>query len=358
MSTKRPLIFNPGPAALPLPALERTRDELLDFEGTGMSVLEVSHRAPAYEKVHREAMALVRELLAVPESHAVLFMAGGARTQFALVPTNLLGEGTHGAYAVTGHWSKCALKEASFVGEARVSVDVEADGTFVRVPDPAEVAVDAGAAYLHLTSNNTLYGTQWHAYPEVDAPLVADMTSDLLSRKLDVGRFGLIYAAAQKNLGPAGVTVVVVDRALVEGARTDIPAAFRYASFLAKDSLWNTPPTFAIHVLRNTLAYLADRGGVEALEATNRAKAARVYAAVASRPDLFTLPAEEGSRSLCNVVFRGVEDGVEARLLAEAEARGMVGLKGHRTVGGLRASLYNGVEAAWVEALAELIEGF
>ncbi len=356
--------FYAGPAALPLEALQRAQAELLDFAGTGMSIMEHSHRGPHYDAVHKEALSLLRELLGVPDDYDVLLLQGGARQQFAMVPMNLVPEGGSADYVITGNWSVGAHSEAAIVGRARVAATTLEDGGFTRVPRLDELDRDPEAAYLHITSNNTLYGTQWAVdggtpYPfSDDVPLVADMTSDLLCRPIDVSRFGVIYAGAQKNVGPAGVTVVIVRKSLVAGARTDLPEVFRYASHAAKDSLWNTAPTFAIYMLRNTLAVIADRGGAEEMERRARAKSSMLYALIDAHPEFFRCPVEPSSRSIMNVVFRLPSEALEAELLAAAKEAGMFGLKGHRKVGGLRASLYNAVEVEWVEALVDLMEKF
>ncbi len=356
-SPKRAMNFNAGPAALPLAALERAQRELVDFDGTGMSLMEHSHRGKTYEAVHYEALALLRELMGIGDDYDVLLLQGGARQQFAMVPMNLLHAGKSADYVVTGTWAQQALEEARLLGTARAAADTEENGAFTRIP--TELDLDPDAAYLHLTSNNTLFGTQWASYPDTGAvPLIADMTSDLLSRPIDVSRFGLIYAGAQKNVGPAGVTVVIVRKDLVAGARTDIPLVFRYAEHAGKDSLWNTPPCFAIYMLRNTLAVLKDLGGAPAMEAAAKKKAATLYDVIDAHPDFFRCPVERGSRSIMNVVFRLPTEALEKQFLAESEKRGMVGLKGHRSVGGLRASLYNFVEQAWVDAVAELMRDF
>ncbi|MBX3269196.1 MAG: 3-phosphoserine/phosphohydroxythreonine transaminase [Sandaracinaceae bacterium] len=354
-SPRRAINFNAGPAALPLEALERAQRELCDFAGTGMSIMEHSHRGKAYEAVHHEAMDLIRRVLGVPDDYDVLLLQGGARQQFAMVPMNLLSPGASADYLVTGTWAKQALAEARLIGTARAAANTEHDGRFTRIPDTLDL--DPSAAYVHLTSNNTLFGTQWASYPDTGAvPLVADMTSDLASRPIDVSRFGLIYAGAQKNVGPAGVTVVIVQKSLVEAGRDDIPEVFRYRSFAKTDSLWNTPPCFAIYMLRNTLAVLEARGGVEAMAAAAERKSSRLYALIDAHPDFFRCPVEPASRSRMNVVWRLPTEELEQRFLAEASARSMVGLKGHRSVGGLRASLYDFVEEAWVDALAELMD--
>mgnify|MGYP001305530689 FL=1 len=348
---------NAGPAALPLEALERAQRELCDFAGTGMSIMEHSHRGKAYEAVHHEAMDLIRRVLGVPDDYDVLLLQGGARQQFAMVPMNLLRPGASADYLVTGTWAKQALAEARLLGAARAAADTAEDGRFTRIPDVMDL--DPSAAYVHLTSNNTLFGTQWASYPDTGAvPLVADMTSDLASRPIDVSRFGLVYAGAQKNVGPAGVTVVIVRKSLVEAGRDDIPEVFRYRSFAKTDSLWNTPPCFAIYMLRNTLAVLEARGGVAAMAAASERKSGRLYALIDAHPDFFRCPVERASRSRMNVVWRLPTEELEQRFLAEASARSMVGLKGHRSVGGLRASLYDFVEEAWVDALAELMDEF
>ncbi len=359
MSSSRAMNFNPGPAALPLAALERAKEELVDFAGTGMSIMEHSHRGATYEAVHDEAISLLRELMGIGDDHHVLFLSGGARLQFAMVPLNLLHPARRADYLVTGTWAKSALAEAKMVGDARAAANAEESGTFTRVPRQDELDLDPNAVYVHLTSNNTLYGTQWPSYPDTGGvPLIADMTSDLLGRVVDVSRFGLIYAGAQKNVGPAGVTIVIVRKDLVASARTDIPLALRYASYASANSLWNTPPTFPIYMLRNTLAVLKEWGGAAAIERRNEAKAKLVYDAIAAAPDFYRCPVEEGSRSTMNAVFRLPSEELEKRFLAEAKEARMVGLKGHRSVGGLRVSMYNAVEPAWVEALVALMRDF
>jgi len=355
---KRAMNFYAGPAALPLAALERARDELVDFDGTGMSLMEHSHRGPAYDVVHREALSLIRELMGVPESYHVLLLQGGARQQFAMIPMNLLHPGKSADYVVTGNWGRQALGEAKLLGEARAAANTEQEGgTFHAVP--TELDLDPDAAYLHLTSNNTLFGTQWASYPETGGvPLIADMTSDMISRPIDVSRFGLIYAGAQKNLGPAGVTVVIVRKDLVEGARKDIPNVFRYASFAAKDSLWNTPPTFPIYMLRNTLDVIKEQGGAAGMAKLSEKKSGLLYERLDAHPDFFRSPVGQASRSLVNVVFRLPTPELEQAFLAAAAERSMIGLKGHRIVGGIRASLYNHVQLEWVEALGDLMDTF
>jgi len=355
----RTINFNAGPAALPLGALERAQKELLDLGGTGMSVMEHSHRGKAYEAVHNEAIALTKELLAVPDNYDILLLQGGASQQFAVIPMNLLPQGKSADYILTGAWSQKAYKEAKTLGTARVASSTEKDKKFTRVPAQNELDLDANAAYAHITSNNTIFGTQFAEFPNVgNVPLIADMSSDIAWRPIDVSKFGLIYAGAQKNLGPSGLALVIVRKDLVEAGRKDIPVIFQYRTHSENNSLYNTPPTFSVYVLRNVLAELKANGGLSAIEKINREKAKLLYDAIEARPDVFTAPVEKASRSTMNVVFTLTSEALEAEFLAEAKKRGMEGLKGHRTVGGMRASIYNAVSREWVAALADLISGF
>ena len=352
--------FSAGPAALPKIALARAREDLVDFEGSGLSVVEQSHRGAAYQKVQATAIALLRSLLAVPDSHEILLLGGSARGQFAMIPMNLLAPETAGDYVVTGLWARAAYDEALLVGRARIAADTrEADGSYRRVPGPSELTLDRAAAYVHICSNNTVYGTQWSEFPDTgEVPLIADMTSDLLSRAIDVSRFGMIYAAAQKNLGPSGVVAVILRKDLIERARRDIPTVWRYATHAQHASLYYTPATFAVATMRHVLEHARAIGGVAAIEATNREKARRLYGALDARPELYRVPAQASSRSLMNVTFYLPTAETDARFLAEAGRRGMIGLAGHRTTGGVRASIYNWVSLDDVDALVELIAGF
>jgi phosphoserine aminotransferase len=351
--------FNPGPATLPVEALQRAQTELLELGDTGMSVIEHSHRGKAYEAVHNEAIGLVRELLAVPENYDILLLQGGATQQFAVVPMNLLRPGQSADYVITGSWSKKAFAEAQVVGTARIAATTEQDKKFPRIPKQAELDLDPKAAYVHITSNNTIAGTQWMDFPEVGSvPLVADMSSDAMWRPTDVAKFGIIYAGAQKNLGPSGVTLVIVRRDLVEAGRDDIPKIFRYSTHAAANSLSNTPPTFAIYLLRNVMQVLKQDGGLAAAERRNREKAELLYNAIAARPDFYRSPVARDSRSYMNVVFNLPTAELEAEFIAEALKQGMAGLKGHRSVGGIRASIYNAAPRQWVQALVDFMQGF
>ena len=351
--------FNAGPAGLPLPALERAQRELLDFEGTGMSIMEHSHRGKAYEAVHNEAIQLLRDLLATPDDYNVLFLQGGASQQFAMVPMNLLPAGKSADYILTGGWSEKAYEEAGRVGTARVAATTAVEKRYTRVPSQEELQLDPAAAYVHMTSNNTLFGTQWHRLPEVgQVPLVADMSSDFLWRKVDVSKFALIYAGAQKNIGPSGVTVVLARKALVDASRKDIPTIFRYATHAANNSLYNTPPTFGIYLMRNVLAYIKEIGGLDEVEKRNRKKADLLYGTIDEQADFFRAPVEKASRSTMNAVFRLPSEALEKQFLTEATAQRMIGLAGHRSTGGIRVSLYNAVTVEMVEKLVSFMKDF
>jgi len=349
--------FYAGPATLPLAALVRARDELVEWAGTGMSVMETSHRSKEYEEVHRGAMSLIKELLGLGDEHEVLFVQGGASLQFAMLPMNFVPPGGSADYVITGSWAKKALDEAKLIAAGRVAATAGPD--FTRVPSRAEIEVDPNAAYLHVTSNNTIKGTQFHHFPDPgNVPLVADMSSDFLWRPFDAGRFDLIYAGAQKNVGPAGVTIVVIRKSWLERANTAIPSMLAYRTHADNDSLYNTPPSFSIYMVRNVLQWLKELGGLSAMEQRNRAKGDLLYAAIDGRPDFYRCPVEVASRSYMNVVFRLPTEQLEAKFVADAEARGLVGLKGHRSVGGCRASIYNAMEPAGVEALVGFMEEF
>ncbi|HEY7528220.1 MAG TPA: 3-phosphoserine/phosphohydroxythreonine transaminase, partial [Candidatus Deferrimicrobiaceae bacterium] len=312
----RKINFNAGPATLPLPALERAREELLDFAGSGMSVMEHSHRGKEYEAVHNEAIALVRELLGVPADYEVLMLQGGATSLFAQVPMNLLEKGGSAQYLITGAWGEKALGEAKIVSAMfgagvavqNLGVGEGKEKKYTRVPAPSEVKVDPAAAYLHITSNETIHGVEFNvdrsrAFPDTGAvPLVADMSSDFLWRSFDVTKFGLVYAGAQKNIGPSGVVVVVVSKELLEKGRKDIPKIFQFRTHADNKSLYNTPPTFGIYMVRNVLSWLKSQGGLAKVEEANRKKAARLYGVIDKNSGFFRSPVEKESRSVMNVV--------------------------------------------------------
>jgi phosphoserine aminotransferase len=356
----RAINFNAGPAGLPLPALERARDELIDYQGSGMSIMEHSHRGKEYEAVHDEAIALLTRLLGIPDSHQVLFLQGGASQQFAMLPMNFLPKGGSADYILTGTWSEKALDEAKLVGTPRVAgTSIGPDKRYTRIPRQAELELDPKAGYVHITSNNTIFGTQWHAFPEVGpVPLVADMSSDFLWRPTDVPRFASIYAGAQKNLGPSGVTVVVIRKDFMATGRKDIPKIFRYTTFAENNSLYNTPPTFAIYLMRNVLAWIDQQGGLVAMERRNNEKAEILYGALDRLSGFYRAPVEKAARSTMNIVFRLPTEELDDKFVAEAKKQRMVGLKGHRSAGGIRVSAYNAVSPENIRTLVSFMESF
>lgn len=349
--------FNAGPSALPLPVLQRAQQELLDFQHTGMSVMELSHRSKEYDAVHNNAKQLLKELMNIPDTHDVLFLQGGASLQFSMVPMNLLANNQIGNYVLTGAWSEKALKEAKKVGKTHVAASSK-EANYTYIPSVHDIQLSEHAAYLHITSNNTIFGTQWHEFPNLPVDLIADMSSDILSREINVKQFALIYAGAQKNLGPSGVTVVIIRNDLLERVPENLPTMLDYRTYSTSNSLYNTPPTFAIYMLSLVLEWVKEQGGVKAIEKRNKEKASVIYDAI-DESDGFYLPhAEKGSRSFMNVTFTLPSDEITKKFLAEAKERGFVGLAGHRSVGGCRASIYNAVPYEACEALAEFMKEF
>ncbi len=349
--------FNAGPAGLPTSVLERAQAELLDFEGTGMSIMEHSHRGKAYDAVHTEALALTKSTLKIPDTHEVFFTQGGASGMFATVPMNFLTEGKVADYVVTGTWAQKALAEAKLVGEARSAGGAKnADGKYVSIPKSLDET--KGSAYLHVTSNNTIAGTQMHAFPETESRLIADMSSDIMSRPLDISKFGMIYAGAQKNLGPSGVVLAIVEKAWLGEASTTIPKILRFKTHVDKNSLFHTPPTFAIYLIRNVLQWIGEQGGLEAVQANNTKKAEHLYSAIDGSDGYYTCPVDTDARSHMNVVWRLGSEDLEKKFIAEAAEAKMVGLKGHRDVGGVRASIYNAVQLSGIECLVDFMADF
>ncbi len=348
--------FSPGPATLPTEVLEQAREELLDWRGLGMSVMEVSHRGVDFMRVAAEAEADLRELLRIPGDYAVLFMQGGATAQFSLVPLNLAAAGDTVDYVDSGHWSRKAIDEARRFCHVKLAAD--AGAPYRRAPAAAELQVSAGAAYLHYTPNETIGGVEFDYVPDSgDVPLVADMSSSILSEPLDVERFGLIYAGAQKNIGPAGLTVVIVRRDLLGRARAATPAVFDYRSVAEQHSMLNTPPTFAWYLAGLVFKWLKREGGLAEMAVRNREKARRLYAAIdGSR--LYRNDVEPRSRSRMNVTFTLADPALEGTFLEECSRAGLRNLKGHRAVGGLRASLYNAMPLEGVDALVEFMRDF
>ena len=350
--------FNPGPAVLPLTVLEEAQQELLNFRNSGMSILEISHRSKDYEAVQAETETLLKELLNAPDSYQVLFMGGGASSQFALVPMNFLTPGREADYLVTGSFASKAYEEATRIGKANVAVSTK-DTNFDRIPELSEIKLSQNPAYVHLTSNNTIYGTQWQKFPELkDVTLVADMSSDILSRSFDASKFGLIYAGAQKNLGPAGVTVVLVEPRLLEKANPNLPVIFQYGTFAKNDSLYNTPPVFAIYIINLVLKWVKQNGGLAGVEKLNHRKAQIIYDVIDASNGFYRGHARKESRSLMNVTFRLPNEELEATFVVEAKKAALVNLKGHRSVGGMRASIYNAMPVEGCQALADFMKDF
>lgn len=346
--------FGAGPGILPHEVLKQAAEGVLNFNGTGLSILEISHRAPEFEAVLDEAVRLVKELFNVPEGYSVLFLQGGASTQFALAPYNLLPEGGKAAYVETGVWANKALKEAKFFGEVAV-VATSKESNFTYIPKDFEIPKDA--AYIHITSNNTIYGTQMHQFFKSPIPVVCDMSSDIFSRKVNVADFGLIYAGAQKNMGPAGVTLVIVKDEILGKTNRKIPSMLNYQVQIEGGSMYNTPPVFAIYVSMLTLTWLKAKGGVAAIEAENDAKARALYEEIDRNP-LFKGVCVPEDRSHMNVCFVVENPEHEKPFLKLCEERGIVGLKGHRSVGGFRASIYNALPITSVHVLIDAMQDF
>ena len=348
--------FSAGPAILPEEVLKEAAAELLDYNGTGMSIMEMSHRGKDYSAVHQETKDNIARLLNLPDNYSVLFMTGGATTQFSLIPMNLLGEGQTADYITSGSWSTKAIKAAKKIGTVNELANTAKDIP-TRMPENDELQFTEGAAYVHLCSNETISGTQVKEFPQTAAPLIADMSSDILSRPLDISQFGMIYAGAQKNLGPAGVTLVIIRDDLVEMSPESLPDLFQYKHVRDNDSLSNTAPTFPIYMLCLVTRWLLKKGGLEGIQKQNEEKAARLYTAI-DASDFYTGTAVGKWRSPMNVTFRLPTEELEAAFVAEAAKQGMTSLKGHRSVGGIRASIYNAFPAEGVDALISFMAAF
>jgi phosphoserine aminotransferase len=356
-TTTRIFNFSAGPAILPLEVLEQVQRDLLSLPGVGMSILEISHRSKPFEEILAGCEADLRTLAKIPEGYHVLFLQGGASLQFSMVPMNLLPSGGSADYIVTGAWSKKAVKEAKQVGGVRIAATTE-DGNFTRVPLQSELKLDPGAAYVHYTTNNTIFGTEFHYVPDVGGvPLVADASSDIFSGPIDVSKFALIYAGAQKNLAPAGVTLVIVRDDMLKRTPATLPTMLQYGVHVENKSMYNTPPVFAIYVMRLVLAWLLKRGGLEAVERKNARKADKLYAEI-DRTEFYRGHAQKDSRSRMNVTFRLPSEELEKTFAKEATAAGLDGLKGHRSVGGMRASIYNAFPEEGVDALVQFMQEF
>ena len=357
MKSERLFNFSAGPAVLPVSVLEQAQRELVSMPGVGMSILEVSHRSKVFEGVLARAEADIRKLAGVPSNYRVLFLQGGASLQFTMVPMNLLAAGATADYLVTGAWSSKAADEARKIGQVHIAATTKAE-QFTRIPRAEEIVLTPGAAYVHMTSNNTIYGTEWKALPDVgDVPLVSDTSSDMFSRPIDVARHALIYAGAQKNMGPAGVTVVIVREDLLARSPASLPVMLSYAVHAENGSMYNTPPVFAIYMLGLVTQWLIAHGGLEAIAAVNERKAAKLYTEI-DRTGFYRGTAQKDSRSLMNVTFRMASEELEKQFVKEAEKAGLDGLKGHRSVGGIRASIYNAFPEAGIDALVKFMKEF
>jgi phosphoserine aminotransferase len=355
--TRRVWNFSPGPAAIPEPVLQRAQQELLDWQGTGMSVMEMSHRGPEFMAFYAQTEANLRSLLGVPAHYKVLFLQGGAQGQNAIVPLNLLPAGGTADYVDTGHWATRSIAEARRYGTVNVAAS-SADRKYTYIPAQSGWQLTPGAAYVHVTTNETIGGLEYQWIPDTGSvPLVADMSSHLLSRPLDVGRFGVIYAGAQKNMGPAGVTLVLVRDDLLGPARPECPTVFDYGVQAKADSMANTPPTFAIYLAGLTIEWLIAQGGLPAMERVNIAKAALLYGEI-ERTGFYRNPVQREDRSRMNVPFHLPDARLDAPFLAGAKARGLMQLKGHKAVGGMRASIYNAMPLAGVQALCDYLRDF
>jgi phosphoserine aminotransferase len=357
MSVHRIYNFSAGPAVLPVEVLEEAQRDLVALPGVGMSVMEISHRSKPFDEIIQGAEADLRTLGGIPDNYKVLFLQGGASLQFSSVPMNLLGAGQTADYIITGDWSKKAQKEAKKVGATSVAASTEAGG-FKRVPRQSELVLTARAAYVHMTSNNTIFGTEFNYVPDSGAaPLICDASSDIFSRPIDVSKFGLIYAGAQKNLGPSGLTLVIVREDLLERSADSLPSMLNYKTMAANGSLYNTPPVFGIYILRLVLKWLIKHGGLDAIAVVNDRKARTLYNEL-DRTDYWRPHADADSRSVMNVTFRLPSEELEKKFVKEATAAGFDGLKGHRSVGGLRASIYNAFPEEGVNALVHFMQEF
>lgn len=348
--------FGAGPAVLPVEVLEEAQRELLDYKGSGMSILESSHRGKEYDPIHAEALANLKSLLGLDDSYSILLLQGGASGQFAMMPLNLLTPGSVADYTLTGTWAKKAISEAKIVGKVNVAADTMAL-TPARMPRESELKQTPGAAYLHMTTNETIAGIQWQSIPRTEAPLVADMSSDILSRPLDYTKFSLFYAGCQKNLGPSGLVVVALKKELMARCPATVPLFYRYSTHAEENSLYNTPSTFSIYLLMLTTRWIMKQG-VETLFRRNAEKAAKIYTAIDGSGGYYRGAAEKADRSAMNVTFRLPTEALEEQFLKETSKAGMKALKGHRLVGGIRASIYNAFPMEGVDALASFMKDF
>lgn len=355
---KRIYNFSAGPAVLPEDVLKEAQENLFALPGVGMSILEISHRSKTFDKIIDEAKADLRKLLDINDNYDILFLQGGASLQFSMVPLNLMPPKNKADYILTGSWSKKAQKEAKRVGTVNVAASTEAEN-FSRIPKQSELKLDPDAAYVHYTSNNTIYGTEWHYEPETgNVPLVCDASSDILSKKVNVNKFGLIYAGAQKNMGPSGVTMIIIRKDLLERSSDSLHTMLNYKIHSENGSMYNTPSTFGIYIIGLVAKWLIKNGGLDAMYKTNKEKADVLYKCIDDSKGFYKGHALSDSRSLMNITFRLATEDLEKKLISEATAAGFDGLKGHRSVGGLRASIYNAFPKKGVEDLVLFMKDF
>ena len=352
---KRVYNFNAGPSAMPLTVLKQVQQEFLDFAGTGMSIVETSHRSEAYQRMQDETVALLRKLLNIPDDYLIAFMQGGGSMQFLMHGANFLKR--KGGYINTGVWSRKAKEAASFFGDVYDVASSEKDG-FTYVPKEEDFVVQDGTDYVYITSNNTIHGTEWRDYPAFDVPLICDASSDFLARPVDMSRVDFLYAGIQKNVGPAGAVVGIIKQSFLAAAREDLPVMLKYDTFFTNDSTYNTPPVFCIYFVNKVLRWLDENGGLTVMEQKNKEKAAIVYAAIDESNGFYRGHAVKDSRSLMNVTFGLATAELEKEFIDGAEAEGLIGLKGHRSLGGCRASIYNAVTLEGCEKLAGFMERF
>lgn len=350
--------FNAGPAALPLEVLQRAQEEMVDYRGIGMSVMEISHRSKEFEAINDEAQSLLKELLNIPTSYKVLFLQGGASTQFAMVPMNLLSAGKTAAFVHTGSWAEKAYKEAKLFGNAVLAASSEND-QFTSIPSLSDIQIPDNAAYLHITSNETIGGIQYSTFPQTgNIPLIADMSSDIVSRPVDASQFAIIYAGAQKNLGPSGVTVVIAREDLLQDSPKSLPTMLRYNTHVENNSLYNTPPAYSVYMVKLVLEWIKEKGGLQAIEQNNKDKTSLIYNTIDQSGGFYQGVAARDYRSLMNITFRMDNESLEKQFIKESEGLGFIGLKGHRSVGGLRASTYNAVPYESCNALQQFMVDF
>ncbi len=354
MKNKRPLNFYAGPAIIPFEVMEKAKEELLDFNGTGLSILEISHRSKNFDEVIKSAQKKIKNILNLSDDYSVLFLQGGASSQFAMIPLNFLNN-KKADYINTGEWAKKAIKEANILGEANIAGSSE-DKNFTYIPTDFNFSSDA--AYVHLTSNETINGIQWKTFPDTGSiPLIADMSSDIMSREFDANKFSMIYAGAQKNLGIAGLTLVIIKKEFAEKGNQNLPTMYKYKTHIDKESLYNTPTVFAIYITNLILDWIIDKGGLKAIEKINNEKAKTLYDVI-DNSSLYIGIAEKDSRSKMNVTFKIEDSELEKKFLQEATENGFIGLKGHRSLGGCRASIYNAMSLEGVKELAEFMKLF